>query len=318
MSTIDIIIPCYNERDNVRPMVDEVSRIFRNDLPDQDWIITLVDNDSTDGTREIIQQLCASHDNVRAILNAKNFGPANSQFHALCQSDGDCTIVMACDFQEPPSTIPRFVKEWKNGANVVCGVKTKSKENPAMRLIRTVYYKLLGHMSSNVNQIEHFTGFGLYDSSFVAILNDLRDPSPFLRGIVAELAPNRVDIEYIQEKRSAGKSHYNFAMLFDTAMHSFTSYTKGGLRVATIAGFILASLSLIAALVYFVLKLMYWDLFPGGTIPTLLAVLIFGSAQLFFTGLVGEYVMAINGRVMQRPLVIEEARIGDWKQKDRA
>ena len=204
--------------------------------------------------------------------------------------------------------IPVFVHEWEKGAKIVCGIKATSKENKFMRFLRTCYYKLIKKMSS-VEQIEHFTGFGLYDKSFIEVLKNLNDPTPFLRGIVAELGFKRKDVVYEQQKRRAGKTHNNFFTLYDAAMLSFTSYTKAGLRAATIIGFIASLASFIIGIVYLILKLIYWDRFPAGIAPLIIVVCFLGSLQLFFIGFLGEYIMAINQRVMHRPLVIEEERI---------
>lgn len=177
-----------------------------------------------------------------------------------------------------------------------------------MYFLRSCYYKTIKKMS-DVEQIEHFTGFGLYDKSFIEVLKNLNDPTPFLRGIVAELGFERKDIPYEQAKRRAGKTSNNFYKLYDAAMLSFTSYTKIGLRIATIGGFALSATSITVALVYFILKLIYWNSFPAGMAPILIGVFFFGSVQLFFIGLVGEYIMNMNIRIMNRPLVIEEKRI---------
>lgn len=232
-----------------------------------------------------------------------------------CVRTGDCTISLCCDFQDPVELIPVFVKEWENGYKIVSGIKTGSKENKIMRFLRTCYYKMIKKMS-DVEQIEHFTGFGLYDKSFIEVLRNLKDPTPFIRGIVAELGYKRKDIPYTQPKRKAGKTHNNWATLYDAAMLSFTSYTKVGLRIATIIGFIFSMVSLIVALVYLIMKLVFWDRFVAGTIPILLAVCILGSAQLFFIGLLGEYVMSMNKRIMNRPLVIEEERLNFTEEQE--
>ena len=212
---------------------------------------------------------------------------------------------MCCDFQDPIEMIPKIVAEWEKGAKIVSCIKTASKENSIMRFLRSCYYKMIKKMSS-VEQIEHFTGFGLYDRSFLEVLRNLNDPTPFLRGIVAEL---RVSIEYTQAKRRAGKTHNNFFTLFDAAMLSFTSYTKVGLHLVTFAGMILSALSILAALVYLVLKLLYWDRFSAGLAPMIIGLFFLNAIELLFIGFVGEYVMSINTRVMNRPLVIEEERI---------
>jgi glycosyltransferase involved in cell wall biosynthesis len=226
----------------------------------------------------------------------------------MCQTSGDCVILICADFQDPIELIPVFVKEWENGYKIVSGIKTKSRENKIMRFLRTCYYKTIRKMS-NIEQIEHFTGFGLYDKSFIDILKNLHDPIPFLRGVVAELGYQRKDIPYEQQRRRSGKTKNNWYTLYDGAMLSFTSYTKTGLRIATIAGFITAGLTFIASLVYLVYKLLYWDSFSAGVAPLILGVFFLGSLQLFFIGFIGEYVMSINTRLMNRPLVIEEERI---------
>ena len=215
---------------------------------------------------------------------------------------------MCCDFQDPVSLIPRLVAEWEKGYKIVSAIKTQSEENRILRFLRTCYYKIIRKMSS-VEQIEHFTGTGLYDQSFIAVLRNLNDPTPFLRGIVAELGFKRKDVPYTQAKRRAGKTHNNWYTLYDAAMLSFTSYTKVGLRLATFLGFIIAGLDLLFAMIYLVAKLLWWDKFPMGTAPLLIGVFFIGSVQLIFMGLLGEYVMSINTRIMHRPLVVEEKRI---------
>ncbi len=308
MKTVSILIPCYNEEENVVPISEAVIAQMKESLPDYDYEIVFIDNRSTDKTRELLRQLCAGNPKIRAIFNAKNFGQFNSPYYGICQTTGDCTICMCADFQDPVDMIPKMVAEWEKGARIVSCIKTSSRENPIMRFLRTRYYKMIKKMS-DVEQIEHFTGFGLYDKSFVEVLRNLDDPTPFLRGIVAELGFERVDLPYEQQRRRAGKTHNNFYTLYDAAMLSFTSYTKVGLRIATFAGFIVGGISMIIALVYLILKLIYWDRFVAGTAPILLSVLIFGSLQLVFTGFLGEYILSINKRVMHRPLVIEEERI---------
>lgn len=308
MKKISIMIPCYNEEENVREICAAVVEILNAELSNYDYEIVFIDNCSVDKTREYLREMCANNPKVKAIFNAKNFGQFNSPVYGMCQTTGDCTISLCCDFQDPVEMIPKFVKEWEDGYKIVCGIKTGSKENKVMRFFRTCYYKMIKKMS-NVEQIEHFTGFGLYDKSFIEVLRNLNDPTPFIRGIVAELGYKRKDIPYVQPKRKAGKTHNNWATLYDGAMLSFTSYTKVGLRIATIIGFITAAISMLIAMVYLVMKLIYWDRFVAGMTPILLAVLILGSMQLFFIGFLGEYVLSINKRVMNRPLVIEEERI---------
>ncbi len=314
MKKISVLIPCYNEKENVKPMSEAVVKIMNDELPRYDYEIVFIDNDSTDGTRDILREICRNNPKIKAIFNAKNFGQFNSPYYGLLQVTGDCAIQMCCDFQDPVELIPKYVKEWENGYKIVIGIKAKSKENPVMRFLRTCYYKLIKAMS-DVEQIEHFTGSGLYDRDFIEVLRDLDDPIPFMRGIVAELGFKRKEIPYEQPKRRAGKTHNNFYSLYDAAMLSITSYTKIGLRIATFVGVGVGVVSFILGVVYFILKLLYWDRFPAGTAPILLGMLFLGSVQLFFIGFIGEYVLSINKRVMHRPLVIEEERINFDKDR---
>ena len=308
MKKISVLIPCFNEEENVAPLSKAIKEEFVKSLPDYDYEIIFIDNCSCDNTRNIIETLCAADKNIKAIFNAKNFGQFNSPFYGLCQTTGDCTVLMCADFQDPVEMIPKFVKEWENGFKIVSAIKRISEENSIMYFLRSCYYKTIKKMSS-VEQIEHFTGFGLYDKSFIDLLRKLDDPVPFLRGIVAELGPLRKELPYKQAKRRAGHTHNNWYTLYDAAMLSFTSYTKIGLRLAVLMGFIFSALTMLAALVYLIAKLIYWDRFQAGMAPIVIGMFFLGSVQLFFLGLLGEYILSINARVMHRPLVVEEKRI---------
>ena len=305
---IGIVIPCYNEQENIVGICKAVEEELVNSLPEYDYEILVIDNCSTDNTRVLVREICKQNKKIRAILNAKNFGQFNSPYYAILQSSGDCVIPICADFQDPVEMITKFVREWEAGYKIVCGIKSASKENKIMRFFRSCYYKVIKKLSS-IEQIEHFTGFALYDKSFVDVLRDLKDPTPFIRGIVAELGFKRKDIEYIQPKRAAGKTHNNFFTLYDAAMLSFTSYTKAGLRIATFVGFSAAILSFLVGVLYLSMKLVWWDRFPGGTAPTIIILSFLCSLQLFFLGFLGEYIMNMNARLMNRPLVVEEERL---------
>ena len=308
MKTISIVVPCYNEEENVIPLSRAITALFEKELADYRYELIFIDNDSRDRTRELLRGLCQSDPDIKAIFNAKNFGQFNSPYYAMLQTSGDCTILMAADFQDPVEMIPQYVREWESGYKIVIGIKKSSQENKFMYWLRGCYYKLIKKLS-DVEQIEQFTGFGLYDAKFIQVLRGLNDPTPFLRGIVAELGFKRKEIPYEQPLRRAGKTSNNFYRLYDAAMLSITSYTKVGLRLATIFGSICAGLSMVVALVYLVMKLIWWDRFPAGMAPMLIGMLFLGSIQIFFIGLLGEYIMSINPRVMKRPLVIEEERL---------
>lgn len=305
---VSILIPCYNEEENVGPMSEAIVNLFENELTQYNYELVFIDNDSHDKTRELLREICSKNSNIKAIFNAKNFGQFNSPYYGILQTTGDCTISMVCDFQDPIELIPKYLQEWENGYKIVIGIKTSSKESKIMYFLRSVYYKMIKKFS-DVEQIEHFTGSGLYDREFVEVLRNLKDPKPFLRGIVAELGFRRKEIPYEQPQRRAGKTHNNFYTLYDAAMLSITSYTKIGLRLATFVGCGVGMISLLVALVYLILKLVMWNQFQAGMAPILIGMCFLGALQLFFIGLLGEYILSINERVMNRPLVVEEERI---------
>lgn len=308
MKKISIVIPTFNEEKNVIPLSEAIISEFKENLSEYDYEIIFIDNDSQDETRDKLRKICGGNYRIKAIFNAKNFGQFNSPYYGLLQSTGDCTILICADFQDPIDMIHRFVGEWEKGYKIVIGQKTSSKENPVMYFLRSCYYKMIKKLSS-IEQIEHFTGFGLYDKDFIDVLRNLKDPTPFLRGIVAELGFRKKIISYEQLERRAGKTSNNFMKLYDAAMLSFTSYTKIGLRMATFIGFAVSFVSIAIALVYLILKLIYWDRFVAGTAPILIGMFFLGAVQLIFMGVMGEYILSINTRVMNRPLVIEEERL---------
>lgn len=310
---ISILIPTYNEEENVELMVNAIEEEFIKKLPNYNYEIVFIDNDSKDNTQNIIEKICKKNKNVKAIFNAKNFGQFNSPFYGILQTTGDATISMAADFQEPVHMIHKFVKEWEKGYKIVIGIKTKSKESKLFYFLRSCYYKLIKKLST-VEQIEHFTGFGLYDKKFVDILRSLDDTQPYFRGIVSELGYKRKEIPFTQPKRLYGKTKNNWYSLYDAAMLGITSYTKAIMRLATILGFSSAIISFIIALIYLILKLLFWDKFPMGTVPILIGVFLIGAIQLFFIGLLGEYMINMNSRLMKRPLVVEEKRINFDKE----
>lgn len=315
MKKISIVVPCYNEEENVEAMAKAIEAEFQENLPNYDYEIIFIDNDSKDHTRDLIRVMTTVNPKVKGIFNAKNFGQFNSPYYGLLQITGDCGILVAADFQDPVEMIHKFVEGWEEGYKIVIGVKTESDESKLVYGLRTLYYKTIKKFS-NVEMIEHYTGFGLYDKKFVEVLKDLEDPTPFLRGVVAEMGYKRKEIPYRQPKRRAGKTSNNWYRLYDGAMLSFTSYTKIGLRLATFIGFFGAAVSFIIGLVYFILKLCNWYGFSAGMAPLIILVSILGSMQLFFIGIIGEYILSINSRVMKRPLVVEEERVGNWEEEE--
>lgn len=301
---ISIMVPTYNEEENVIPLAAAIEAEFAKSLPQYDYEILFIDNCSTDTTREKLKGLCEGNPRIKAIFNVRNFGQFNSPYHGICQTSGDCTIPLCADFQDPIEMIPQLVAKWEEGFKVVCAVKTASRENRFVRFLRTCYYKMIRKMSS-VEQIEHFTGFGLYDKSFVDVLRSLDDPTPFIRGIVAELGFAKTEIAYTQAKRRAGKTHNNFKTLYDAALLSFTTYTKTPIRMMAGLGAVLCGASALLFVASMVRHFAYAN--SWGWI-LLSAIGFFGSLNMVFLSILGEYILVLRSKLMKRPLVVEEKR----------
>lgn len=308
MKKVSVVVPTYNEEENVKPLSEEIIRVFKEKLPEYEYEIIFIDNYSKDNTRKVITEMCKDNINIKAIFNAKNFGQIKSPYYGLTQVTGDCGILMCADFQEPPEMIEKLVKEWEGGYKIVIGIKEKSKESKLMYFFRSCYYKLIKKIA-DVEQIEHFTGFGLYDKKFIDVLINLDDSMPYLRGIVAELGYERKEIKFVQAARRFGKTKNNFFSLYDYAMVGITAYTKVFLRISTFIGFFISGISFLVALFYLVMKIMNWNSFQAGIAPIVIGMFFIGAIQLIFIGFLGEYILNINTRTMRRPLVIEEKRL---------
>lgn len=307
MQTITIVIPTYNEEENINLIYNRVKKIFDEELNRYKFNILFVDNCSTDASRNIIRTLAKEDRCVQYIFNVKNFGFSRSTFYGLTQAKGDCAILLFADMQDPPELITNFVEEWENGYKVVAGIKNKSQENKFMYWIRKCYYYFINKIV-DIQHIEQFTGFGLYDRSVIEVFAKLEDPLPYLRGIVAELAPECKKVFYEQAKREHGKSSFKFKNLYDVAMLGITSYSKALMRVATFSGVFVASVSFLIAVVTFFLKIFKIIEYPIGNAAIIFGVFFLGGLQLVFIGILGEYISNINIRTMKRPLVVEEER----------
>jgi glycosyltransferase involved in cell wall biosynthesis len=307
MKLISIVTPCYNEVGNVEDLHTQIVQVM-SELPGYEFEHIYIDNASTDGTVPILRRLAATDPRVKVILNARNFGHIRSPFYGILQAHGDAVICMSSDLQDPPILIKEFVSKWAEGFKAVLGVKTRSKETRLFFALRKLYYRVLGKLSE-VRLVENFTGFALYDQQVVQILRKMDDPYPYIRGLIAEIGFEAAKVEFLQPKRKRGITKNNLYTLYDMAMLGFISNTKVPLRLATMVGFLTAGISLLVGLFYFVYKLIYWQSFVTGLAPLVVGLFFVGGVQLFFLGIVGEYIGAIYTQVRHRPLVIEKERI---------
>ncbi len=304
---ITVVTPCYNEEANVIPLCEALIEVFKQ-FPEYTFDQLYIDNCSRDDTRARLRELAAAHPHVKVIFNARNFGHIRSPYYALLQARGDAVIAMASDFQDPPAMIPDLIKKWEEGYKVSIGVKVESEESVVMYALRTLYYTFARKLA-DVELLSHVTGFGIYDRSFLEVLRKIDDPYPYFRGLIAEIGMKTAQIPYKQHKRKAGLTKSNFYTLYDIAMLGVTSHSKIPLRLATMSGFLLALMSLLVAFGFFVAKLVFWNSFTIGIAPILISLYFFGSVQLFFIGVLGEYIAAIQTQVLKRPLVVESERI---------
>lgn len=302
------VLPCYNESGNIAPLYARLTAAFAT-IPAQRYTLLFIDNASTDSTVAEIKQLAAQDPRVKLIVNARNFGVLRSGLHGFLSAPGDALITMVTDLQDPPEMIPEFVRHWREGFKVVIGIKPESRESRLMFLIRRAYYKLVGRLSE-VPLIENFTGFGLYDREVVEQVRLTEDRYPYFRGLIADLGYPRAEIPFVQPRRERGVTSNNFYSLYDLAMLGITSHSKVPLRLATMSGFCLSAVSLLVAFAYLLAKLFFWNHFPANTAPILIALFFFASVQLFFIGILGEYIGVILTHVTKRPLVIEKERVG--------
>lgn len=307
--TICISIPCYNEAGNVSQIVSDIDSVFKNELSDYDYLIQFIDNNSTDGTRDEIREICQGNDQVRAIFNAKNF-PRGSAWHGLMEAEGDCVIFIPCDFQVPIEIIPELIEKWEQGFLIVCAVKTRTEEKGAMALVRRVYYRIVKYCAAleKIEYIPQFTGSGLYDKSFMDFLKSLNEPMPFMRSLVAEYGYNMDFVTFLQPLRKRGRSSMNLYELYDSAMRSFTMNTKILIRASCFIGVATGFIALLGGLIYAIVAFTSVVHFQPWIFISLL-LSFFAGLILFFIGMVGEYVLAVNARTMRHPFVVEEDRI---------
>lgn len=302
-----ISIPCYNEEDNVAPLCEELIRLFDSKLTQYEYIIQFIDNCSQDRTQMRLQELCNKYSFVRAIFNAKNF-KGNSALYGLMQSEGDCTIYLSADFQDPIEKIPELLEKWEEGYLIVAGVKKTSRENKIKYAIRGIYYKMMRKFS-DANFIDQFCNFGVYDKKFLNIIRELKNPNYSIRGNVAEYGYNICLVEYEQQERRSGKSNYTVWNLFNLAITNFIDYTDILLRSAIALGGLFSLVFAIIALVFFVRKLTNWSGYPMGIAPIVIGIFFVGSLNMFLMGIIGEYILSVRKKVTDKPLVVERARI---------
>ncbi len=308
MKTISVVTPCYNEEGNVQEVYERVRDLMAR-LGRYKYEHIFIDNASQDGTFAALSAIAASDPNVKVIRNARNFGHLRSPMHAMLQATGDAVISLISDLQDPPEVLEQLLDEWEKGTPIVIAIKRKSRENPLMYAVRSMFYRIINRLSDNIETYEHFTGFGLYDRSVIELVRQFGDPYPYFRGMIAEIGLPHAEVEYIQERRKRGKTKNNFYTLYDLAMLGITKLSKVPLRLVTFTGFAGSALSLLVGFAYFLYKVVLWNRFNVGIAPLIIGFFFLGSVQLLFMGIIGEYIGNIHTQVHNRPLVVERCRL---------
>ena len=307
MKLISVVTPCYNEQDNVAECARVIKEVF-DAHPEYEYEHIFIDNASTDATPDLLKNMAAADKHIKVILNSRNFGHIKSPYHGLLQAHGDAVVLFVADLQDPADLLHVFFEKWEAGYKTVVGTKKSSEESSVMFTIRKLYYKTVNSLS-NIELIDNFTGFGLYDREVMDHLRKIEDPYPYFRGLVAEIGLKICKIPYDQPIRARGITKNNFFTLYDIGMLGLISHSMVPLRIATMTGFLISILSLIAAFIYFVLKIIFWNSFSLGLAPVVIGIFFFSSVQLFFVGLLGEYLGSVHTYAKKRPLVIEKERV---------
>ena len=303
---LSIVTPCYNESENIEELYQRIVAVMAK-LP-YDYEHICIDNASTDDTLAKLKAIAARDSRLKIIVNARNFGHIRSPYHALLQARGDAAVLIASDLQDPPEMIEDFVRKWEEGFKTVLAVKPESHESALMFFVRKSYYRLVSRISE-VPLVQNATGAGLFDRVVLDILRQLNDPYPYFRGLLCEIGFPIATVPFTQPRRQRGLTKNNFYTLYDIAMLGITNHSKLPLRLLTMGGFAMSLLSLVTAFTYLLAKLLFWNSFQVGIAPLLIGIFFFGAVQLFFIGLLGEYIGSIHTKVRNMPLVTEAERI---------
>ena len=308
MPFISIVSGCYNEEGNVRELCQRISQVMADSLPNHTYEQILIDNCSTDKTAEVLREICREDKRVKVIFNNRNFGHVRSGYHALQQATGEAIVLLASDLEDPPEMIPQFVRKWEEGYKIALAQKTSSSEFFMLFLVRKAYYSIVNRLS-DVPLAKNITGFGIYDRRVIEDIKRIGDPYPYFRGLICDLGYEQFLIPFHKPVRKRGFTKNNFYTLYDLGMLGIVNHSKVPLRLAVFAGCGIGAVSFLVAFGYLVYKLLFWDRFQVGSAPIVVGIFFLGAAQLFFIGILGEYIGSIYTQVLRRPPVIEKERI---------
>lgn len=308
MKKISVVIPCYNEENSVNELYERLHNVFSNSLQKYTYEIIFVDDYSKDNTRNKIRSICQLDEHVKAVFNAKNFGFHRNVFECFKYASGDCIFLIFGDLQDPPELLPDFVNKWEEGRKCIVGQRKKSEEGLIIQQCRRLYYFIINQLGEK-KQIEFMNGFGLYDRCFIDTIMEIEEVSPYFKAVISEYGMDLAVIQYEQFIGMRGKSNFNFWRNYDFAMHGLTSSTKLLMRISTFIGLFVAIICLLFSVFVLSRKIIFWDSYPLGQASLTIGVFFLGAVQLFFIGVLGEYILNINERIDKKPRVVIEEKI---------
>lgn len=306
---ISIISPCFNEEASVLECCDVIRGLFEQKLPEYDFEHIFCDNASTDRTVELLKGRAATDRRVKIIVNNRNFGILKSNYNGVMAATGDAVVLfMPVDLQDPPELIEKFVRLWEQGAEAVYGMRMTRQENPIIRGLRNFYYYVLSKVSY-VDYPQRAGDYQLVDRKVVEAMRRIDDSQPFMRMMAFELGFTAVGVPYKWLRRKHGVSRNSLTNMLNQGINGLTSYSTVPVRLCLLIGFVLSFLSLAYAFVVFALAIGGFISAPRGAVTTILAIFFFGGLNLFFTGVIGEYVIYIFHQTRRKPLVVERERV---------
>jgi len=303
---ISIITPTFNEEKNIEKLCSEISKEMSKLNYDYEHIV--IDNHSNDGTISILKKIAARDNKVKVIINSRNFGHIRSPIYGMLQASGDACILMNSDFQDPIELIPKYIKEWEQGNQIILAQRISSDENFFLNSFKNFFYKFINKIS-DVPLMRNTTGSGLFTKNIVDQIRKIDDPYPYFRGLLSEISSQIKLIQFHQPKRSGGETKNNFYTLYDIGVLGIVKHSKLPLRLMTFIGFFTSIASIITAAVFFFYKILFWDSFEVGIAPLVIGLFAIASVQIFLLGFIGEYVMTILTHTRKLPLVVEKERI---------
>jgi|688.fasta_scaffold232594_2 glycosyltransferase involved in cell wall biosynthesis len=309
MKKLSIITPCYNEEVNVEICAFELKKVMKEKLPEYDYEHIFSDNASEDSTLEKLRVIASKDFHIKVISNSRNVGPFRNMWNAMKSATGDAVVpLLPADLQDPPSIIPEFVRKWESGYLVIYGVRTNRQESFFMRMLRGIYYRVIKRFASAVIPLNSGE-FLLADKKVVESVLSVDDQYPYIRGLIAQTGVKSSSVSYTWVKRERGKSKNNFIALIDQAINGFVSTSRTPARLALLGGFTLAILGFIYGLLTIFLAINSEGRAPVGIPTIIIGIFLLGGIQLFFLGLIGEYVLSVHGQVRRTPPMFEIERI---------